>query len=779
MDKILTSLDIRNPGLRILPPGVERYFVRGGGLSVLEVLPEDKLEIINDEGKQTCEVVVFNSKGKSDLSILNLKENSDAGFSKKTILSDEKITKLFKRKKFDLSKAKSSIIFDKDCPTGEKIILKSKDKCTVMLAAPGESMNVHKQNPPTDLTVFLNKSNFNDNNNEEQFVLPEPLGDATYEKLIKRRTVETYEVKAGEYIQIIDTSGRQCSDFLAFDKAKLDKKIESIIDATATRTFMGAAYPAPGLFSKFFDMEHDPMIEVIRDTVGRHDTFNYACTAKYYEDMGYFGHINCSENFNNALKKYEVKSRKGWTAINLFFNTSINQLNVASFDEPWSRPGDYVLFRASKDLICASSACPCDVDPANGWNPTDIFVRTYPKKQKYSKAIAFRMKEDSEPKLTKETGFHKKTSKLTRNFIDYNGYWLANNYTNYGTINEYTACREKAIAIDLSPLRKFEIVGPDSENLMQYALTRNVKKLSIGQVSYSAMCYDNGCMVDDGTIFRLGKDNFRWIGGQEYGGTWLRELAKKKKYKVWVKSSTDQIHNLSVQGPNSRKILDKFIWTAPVQPTINELQWFRFAIARIDDHKGIPVIISRTGYTGELGFEIWCHPNDASKVWDKVFESGKDLGITPMGLEALDMVRIEAGLIFYGYEFNDQIDPFEAGIGFSVALKTKEDDFVGKDALIKRKESPQKKLVGLELIGKEQAANGDGVHVGRATVGVITSGMISPKLNKNIALCRMDIKYSNIGTEVEVGKIDGHQKRIGAKVVRFPFYDPEKLRVKL
>ena len=144
-----------------------------------------------------------------------------------------------------------------------------------------------------------------------------------------------------------------------------------------------------------------------------------------------------------------------------------------------SRPGDYVLFRASKDLLCASSACPCDVDPANGWNPTDIFVRTYPKEQKYSKAVAFRMKEDSEPKLTKETGFHKKTSKLTRNFIDYNGYWLANNYTNYGTINEYTACREKAIAIDLSPLRKFEIVGPDSENLMQYALTRNVKKLSI------------------------------------------------------------------------------------------------------------------------------------------------------------------------------------------------------------------------------------------------------------------------------------------------------------
>jgi len=146
MENLLTSLDIRNPGLRTLPPGVERYFVKGGGLSVFEVLPEDKLEIINDEGKQTCEVLVFNSKGKCDLSILNLKENSDASFSKKTNLNDEKITKLFERKKLDLSKAKYSTIIDKDWPTGEKIILKSKDKCTVMLAAPGESMSVHNQN---------------------------------------------------------------------------------------------------------------------------------------------------------------------------------------------------------------------------------------------------------------------------------------------------------------------------------------------------------------------------------------------------------------------------------------------------------------------------------------------------------------------------------------------------------------------------------------------------------------------------------------------------------
>ena len=777
MNNILTSLDIKNPGLRSLPPGVERYFVKGGGLSVIEVSPEDKIEIVNEEGKQICEIIVFNTMGKSDLSILNLKENANADFSKKVISQDEKISKLFKKKKLDLNKAKSSIIFNKDCLMGEKITLNSKDKCIVMIAAPGDTMNVHEQNPPTNLSIFLNKAKFEET--DEQFILPDPLNDPTFEKLVQRRTAETYEVKAGEYIQIIDPGGRQCSDFLSFDTRKLNEGIESIISPTATRTFMGAAYPAPGLFSKFFDSYHDPLIEVIRDTVGRHDTFNYACTSKYYEDMGYLGHINCSENFNRVLKKYEIKSRKGWAAINLFFNTAIDANNVASFDEPWSRPGDYVLFRALKDLTCVSSACPCDIDAANGWNPTDIFVRTYPKEKKISKGVAFRVDTDSEPKLTQETGFHKKTSELTKNFVEYNGYWLANNYNNYGTIKEYTSCRESAIVTDLSPLRKFEITGPDAENLMQLTLTRNIKKLSVGQVVYSAMCYENGCMIDDGTLLRLGKDNFRWIGGQEYGGSWLKEQAKKNNFKVWVKSSTDQISNIAVQGPNSRKILEKFVWTPDTQPSIKELQWFRLTIARINSVNGTPIVISRTGYTGELGFEIWCHPKDAADVWNKVWENGKKFNITPLGLEALDMLRIEAGLIFYGYEFDDKTDPFEAGIGFTVPLKTKEDNFIGKEELIKRKANPQKKLVGLELVGREQANHGDCVHIGRGQIGVITSGMLSPTLNKNIALCKIDVKYSEIGTEVEVGKIDGHQKRIGAKVVAFPFYDPTKSRVRV
>ena len=132
----------------------------------------------------------------------------------------------------------------------------------------------------------------------------------------------------------------------------------------------------------------------------------------------------------------------------------------------------------------------------------------------------------------------------------------------------------------------------------------------------------------------------------------------------------------------------------------------------------------------------------------------------------------------FGNEFDGQQDPFEAGIGFSVPLKTKTDNFIGKENLIKRKENPQKKLVGLELAGKEKANNGDCVHIGRSQIGVVTSGCISPVLNKNIALCRIDVKHSEIGINVEVGKIDGHQKRISAKVVDFPHFDPKKTRVR-
>ena len=492
--------------------------------------------------------------------------------------------------------------------------------------------------------------------------------------------------------------------------------------------------------------------------------------------MGYPGHVNCTENFNQALAPFGVAPRKGWEALNYFYNTNIDHQNQLYLDEPWSRPGDYVLMRALTDIVCVSSSCPDDIDAANAWEPTDIHIRTYAATEKFSRAVAYRMTPDADAQLTRETAFHPRFSALTRNFAEYRGYWLPNRFNNDGPIAEYWACREKCVVLDLSPLRKFEVTGPDAEALLQYCVTRDVRKLSTGQVVYSAMCYENGGMIDDGTVFRLGQNNFRWIGGDDYSGIWLREQAEKKGYKAWVRSSTDQLHNIAVQGPSSRDLLKKIIWTSAAQPAIGELEWFRFAVGRIGHFEGPPVVVSRTGYTGELGYEIFCHPKDALAVFDAVWEAGQKHGISPMGLEALDMVRIEAGLIFAHYEFDSETDPFEAGIGFTVPLKTKADDFIGRQALVQRKENPRRKLVGLEIDSNEAVGHGDCVHIGRAQVGVVTSGMRSPILGKNIALARVDALNSEIGTEVEIGKLDGLQKRLPARIVKFAHYDPDKTR---
>jgi aminomethyltransferase len=282
-------------------------------------------------------------------------------------------------------------------------------------------------------------------------------------------------------------------------------------------------------------------------------------------------------------------------------------------------------------------------------------------------------------------------------------------------------------------------------------------------------------MIDDATVYRLGQDNFRFVGGDEYDGIWLNELAERLELKVWVKPSTDQLHNVAVQGPDSRELLKKIVWTPPTQTSLEDLKWFRFTIGRIGTYDGIPIVVSRTGYTGELGYEVWCHPSDGPAVWDAIWSAGGEHGLTPLGLEALDILRIESGLIFAGYEFDDQVDPFEAGIGFAVDLKT-DDDFVGRAALEERHAHPQRVLVGLELDGNETAGHGDEVYVGRQRVGVVTSGTRSPILKKNIALARVAVQYAERGTALEVGKLDGLQKRIAASVVRFPFYDPDKTR---
>lgn len=774
-----TKARVREPGLTRLDPGVERYRINGRSATAVSVFAGDRLEIVDLEGGQLGEIVVFDSEGRSTPALIGASNDGPATGTQAVLgrnLTDARRVRAgLAAMSIDLADATAARIFGPESSAHAVERFTATADATVIVAAPGGQMNPHDPNPATALVLWIHRAT---PPQEGELLMPIPLGEMTQDLFVERRTARAFEVEAGQYIQVIDLFGRECSDFQAFDAHALEGGIEHCLDGTTTRSLTGAMYPGPGLYSKFFDGSMTPLLEVVQDTVGRHDTFNLACTAKFYDDLGYPGHVNCTDNINRVLDPYGVAARKGWEAINFFYNTNVDAANQIYLDEPWSRPGDYVLLRAVTDLVCVSTACPCDVDAANGWSPTDIQVRVYPESQPFTKAIAFRMTADADPELTRETGFHPRTSELTRNFSEYEGFWLADNYTAHGAIEEYWACREKAVVIDLSPLRKYEVTGPDAEELLQTCLTRNIRKLADGQVTYTAMCYDTGGMIDDGTIFRLGRENFRWIGGSDASGMWLREQAEERGLRAWVRSSTNELSNLQVQGPRSREILREVVWTPPNKPSIDELGWFRFTIGRIGDQTGTAIVISRTGYTGELGFEVFCHPSAGPDVWDAIFAKGERHGLVPMGLEALDILRIEAGLIFAGYEFSDQTDPFEAGIGFTVPLESKNDDFIGRDALIRRKESPHRTLVGLELVGGEPGANGDGVFVGRQQVGEITSGTMSPTLTKNIALCRMMIEYSDLGTEVEVGKLDGHQKRIPAQVVRFPFYDPDKTRVR-
>ncbi|MBX2868098.1 MAG: aminomethyltransferase family protein [Acidiferrobacterales bacterium] len=774
-----SPVTLRQPGLGDHWPGHERYVVRANAMVVVPLLVGDLVNLVDPEGLQSADIVAFDDSSEVSTGSLGLPTNAK-GDLLATMLNGHsagayKIQNKLSGFNIDLANAGVARVLEGETPAGSSITFQAEKEVIVIIGAPGKPMEVDQQNPPTDLIAWITRAS---PQTEVCHPLPDPLADTVQEFRIAAGTAQSYEVKSGQYIQIIDVDGRQCSDFQCFDTAKLDKGIERCLDATVTRTLMASAYPGPGLHSKFYDVDLTPVVEVIQDTCGRHDSFGLACSSKYYDDLGYPGHVNCSDNFNHAIADYPVAPRGGWMAMNLFFNTFFDDDYQLYSDEPWSRPGDYVLMQASRDLVCLSSSCPDDIDAANGWNPTDIHVRVYDRKELFKRAIAFRKTTDAEPVMTQETGFHPETSKLTRNFVEYNGYWLANCYTNQGAIEEYWACRQAAVMIDLTPLRKYEVHGPDAEQLMQYCVPRDMKKLAVGQVVYTAMCNQSGGMIDDGTIFRMGKDNFRWIGGCDGSGLWLREQAEKLGLRVWVKNATDQLANLQIQGPESRQILNQIVWTRPDQASVEELNWFRFSVARMQDDTGLPIVVSRTGYTGELGYEVFCHPTHAPEVWRMIAEAGAKYGIKPMGLEALDMLRIEAGLIFAGYEFCEQTDPFEAGIPFSVPLKSKTDDFIGRDALEKRKVSPQRKLVGLELTGKEPAAHGDGVFDGRYQVGEITSAVVSPVLGKNIALCKMNIEYTELNTEIEVGKLDGQQKRLPAKVVAFPHFDPNKERVR-
>ncbi|MGB0504855.1 MAG: DUF1989 domain-containing protein [Pikeienuella sp.] len=768
------------PGLPILPHGVERHPVPGGGSRAVRIEKGDEISVMDREGLQPCELVFFAPDGTSDAGMIGAVGQGEAKGLQKALgwgdISGRRVLAALDKAGFDIGRADAVKAFADGSKPGDTETYHASCDGLLIVCAPGGPMMPEAQDTPTEIILYIRRAKPSEG--KGGMAPPDPLADASQDFNIQPGQATAYEVKAGEYIQILDVQGRECSDFQAFSLRALDKGLDREIDPTTTRSLMGSLYPAPGIFSKYFSSDQEALVEIVQDTCGRHDTFGLACTARYYEDLGYPGHVNCSDNMNKDLARFDIKPRGGWPAINFFFNTMLDDTNALGMDDPWSRPGDFVLLKALTDLVCISTACPCDVDPANGWNPTDIQVRVYDEGEDFSRSIGYRKSAEADMEETKKTGFHDCFARHTRDFVEYNGFWLPNTMTNHGALAEYWSCRDNAVVMDLSPLRKYEVTGPDAEELMQMCVTRNMKKLAVGQITYTAMCYEHGGMIDDGTVFRLGETNFRWIGGNDTSGLWLREQAQKLGMQAWVRDSTPQLCNIAIQGRNSRDILRDIIWTPPAQPNMDELAMFRFSIARLNDFHGPALIVGRAGYTGELGYEIFCHPKDAEEVFDAVWKAGEPYGMVPFGLEALDLIRIEAGLIFAGSEFDDQTDPMEAGIGFTVPLKSKTDDFIGRAALERRKATPARKLVGLDVEGGTVPGPGDCVRVGKAQIGEVTSAMKSPYLGKVIALARIDVAHSELGEKVEIGQLDGQQKRLMAEVVRAPHFDPTKERVK-
>ncbi|WP_424987510.1 DUF1989 domain-containing protein [Microbulbifer sp. S227A] len=671
-----------------------------------------------------------------------------------------------------LEDARALRIFDRETAPGDTYIAKVSTDCDLFVIVPvtdgyltrggGGTMSVTVK-PPAG--------------SDSAVILPEPLGKVRDEWRVSRGTAQAYELKKGEFVQIIDVEGQQCSDFMAMRSSALDAGIERYIDSTVSRTMTRSAYPQPGLGDKFYDQDIHPLLAVRRDTVGRHDTFALACTARGYEDRGFPGHLNCSDNITAAFAPYGIASRRAWPAINFFFNSWIDwQQHHLAGDEAWSRPGDHVVMQALNDLVCVSTACPDDVDPINGWNPTDIHVRIYQEDTPITHSVSWRAQPDEAGRLTRHSAFHPRTSALTSRFHHARDLWVASEYDATGAIGEYWACKNAATLQDMSGLRKYDVVGPDAEALLQHCLTRNVGKLAQYRGIYALMCDARGNVLDDGTLFRLEAAAFRWCCGSDNSAEHLREQAERLGLNVRVLSLGHRMVNLALQGPKSRDILRRLVFTQPGHPALENVKWFGFTIARLHDRDGPMFMLCRSGFTGELGYEIFCDRDHALDIWDALIEAGAPHGLVPMGGTALDMVRIEAGLMIAGAEFGPDCDALEAGLGFAVDFN--KENFIGKPALERNAAAPRRVLVGLHLSGDQVPHHGDGIFVGREQVGIVTSACHSPQLGHAIAMARIAVENSEIGGKLEIGKLDGHMKRLPCTVVALPFLDPKRTKAR-
>lgn len=368
---------------------------------------------------------------------------------------------------------------------------------------------------------------------------------------------------------------------------------------------------------------------------------------------------------------------------------------------------------------------------------------------------------DAEVEL-KTTAFQPIVERLGAEMTAWTGYSSPSQFSD--ATAEYTAIRQGVGVYDISPLRKFEFSGPGALTLAQQLVTRDLGRLHQGQVFYTPMCAEDGGIVDDCTVFRFDDEKVWLISGNEPDVQWVLDAAARLN--VAASNITERLPNLAVQGPRSREVLRTL-----VGPVIDGLKYYWFTEAAI---KGVPVVLSRTGYTGEIGYEIFLAPEHAETIWNAVMGAGKEANILPCGLLSLDMVRVEYGLLFYGYDMDRSNNPFEVGLGGLVALEGP--DYIGKAALQAiNAHGVARKLVGLEIDAAEAVGGGTVVDADGNEVGTITSPNYSPTLRKSLALAYVATPLATIGQQLTV---DDSGSTYRATVSRTPFYDPEKKRVR-
>jgi aminomethyltransferase len=392
------------------------------------------------------------------------------------------------------------------------------------------------------------------------------------------------------------------------------------------------------------------------------------------------------------------------------------------------------------------------------------------------------------------TAFHPRTAPLNRKmqWREWSGYFASSAYADFHDI-EYNAIREAAALIDVSPLYKYRVSGPDATRLVDRVITRDATKIKPGQVVYTPWCDEFGKVIDDGTVHRLDDDSFRWTAADPQL-RWLRLNARGLD--VDIEEVTEAVAALALQGPLSREVLE-----AATGEPFDDLRYFRRRVATI---AGIPIDVSRTGYTGDRGYELWIPVRRATRVWDAVMDAGKPYGIRPAGMLALDVVRLEAGLILLEVDYTSarhainpeqSYSPYEIGLGRLVSFE--KGDFVGRLALERerRKGGPPRRLVGLELdwYGIEGLFAEQGLPpaisptVDRTAIpvfserggqiGKATSHGWSPILKQAIALASVPPSHELPGTRVEVEwTVEGRRGRVKARVVEMPFLDLERKR---